>query len=130
MNINAIQSMIGGATGLSKAQVEETLKGQEIQGFQSAIEKAVSSKDNEALKKATEEFEAVFIQQLLKSMRATVPKSDLFEKSHGREVFEGMYDEELSKTMASTRQFGIADLLYNQLSAFSETKKPGLDLKG
>lgn len=130
MGTNPISALMSTATGIPQAQVDETLSQDKVQGFQSAIDKAVKTKDKEALKKATEEFEAVFIQYLLKSMRSTIQDSGLIEKSQGRSIFEGMYDEELSKTMAAGRQMGIADMLYNQLSQFDEEETKPFDMKG
>jgi len=129
MSINGIQSLVTSSTGIPKTQVDEALSEEKVKGFQSAIEKAVKSKDQEGLKKATEEFEAVFIQMLLKNMRSTITDGGLIEKSQGRSMFEGMYDEELAKSMALGRQMGIADMLYKQLSQFEEDKK-SFDVKG
>lgn len=67
------------------------------------------------LRKACEEFEAVFTYQLLQSMRRTVEKSDLFHGGTGEEVYESMLDQELSKSMAGAGKGGLADLLYKQL---------------
>ncbi len=67
------------------------------------------------LRKACEEFEAVFTYQLLQSMRRTVEKSDLFHGGTGEEVYESMLDQELSKSMAGAGKGGLADLLYQQL---------------
>ena len=64
------------------------------------------------LREATEDFEAIFLHQLLKIMRQAAPKSDLFEQSFAKGVYEDMMDEQLAKEMASSGSFGIADLLY------------------
>jgi flagellar protein FlgJ len=131
MAINSIQSMVSASTGIPKSQVDEALNEEKVKGFESAIQSAVKAKDQEGLKKATEEFEAVFIQILLKSMRETITEGGLIEKSQGRSMFEGMYDEELSKNMAMGRQMGIADMLYQQLSQFDESdERKGFDVKG
>ncbi len=73
------------------------------------------------LRKACEDFEAVFTYQLLQSMRRTVEKSDLFHGGTGEEVYESMLDQELSKSMASAGKGGLADLLYQQLRAKDPT---------
>lgn len=67
------------------------------------------------LRKACEEFEAVFTYQLLRSMRQTVEKGDLFHGGAGEEVYESMLDQELSKSMAGIGKGGLADQLYQQL---------------
>lgn len=129
MGISGLQNMLINGTDLPKAQVEQILSEEQSKSFESTIQKAVESKDQVALKKATEEFEAVFIQILLKTMRSTVQEGGLVEKSQGRSMFEGMYDEELAKKMAEGRQMGIADMLYQQLSKFTDQKK-GFDRMG
>jgi murein DD-endopeptidase MepM/ murein hydrolase activator NlpD len=72
------------------------------------------AKDRE-LRKACEELESVFMYQLLRSMRRTVEKCDLFHGGSGEDVYESMLDQELSKSMAGTGNRGLADLLYRQL---------------
>ena len=52
---------------------------------------------------------------MYKQMKKTVPKSDLFEQSAGREIFEEMLDEELMDD-ATQRGVGVAEVLYKQLS--------------
>jgi flagellar protein FlgJ len=70
----------------------------------------------EELRKACQEFEAIFIRSLLQNMRATVPASDLDERNIGREVYEEMMDAEVAKQIARKNELGIAELLFRQLS--------------
>ena len=67
------------------------------------------------LREACEGFESIFIQKMWEQMRATVPKNGLLQ---GREeqFWQGMYDQELSKKMASAGGIGLADMMYDQLS--------------
>lgn len=73
--------------------------------------------DKTALRESAEQFEALFIQMMLKSMRdaSNVMKSDLFQ-SNALETFEGMYDKELSLSMAKRNALGFADVVVKQLS--------------
>jgi flagellar protein FlgJ len=70
-----------------------------------------------ALRESAEQFEALFIQMMLKSMReaSSVMKSDMF-KSNALDTFEGMYDKELSMSMAKRNALGFADVVVRQLS--------------
>ena len=43
---------------------------------------------NKDLKKACQEFESVFMYQVLRTMRKTIDKSDLFHGGQGEEIFE------------------------------------------
>ncbi|MFH0925703.1 MAG: rod-binding protein [bacterium] len=71
--------------------------------------------EGEGLKEACQEFEAMFINNVFKTMRDTVSRSDLIKKGLGEDIFIGLHDQELSKSASRTNQFGLADMLYNQL---------------
>lgn len=73
--------------------------------------------DKERLLEACREFEAIFLNMMLKQMRSGVSESDFIEKSHARGIFEEMHDEELAKAMAQGRGVGLAQQLYQQLTA-------------
>jgi len=68
------------------------------------------------LKKACNDFEAIFLKQLLTTMRKSIPKGGLFENGFENEMFQSMYDDELAKAIAHGKGMGIADVLYNQVS--------------
>ncbi len=68
------------------------------------------------LKEAAEEFESLFVNYMLKSMRKTVMKSELLGSGLGGDIMESMFDEKLSQNLASHSNLGIAELVYQQLS--------------
>ncbi len=74
-----------------------------------------SSERDEALMKACKEFESIMTHELLKSMRRTVDKCDLFHGGQGEEIYESMLDQELSKGLAGKGDNSLALLLYGQL---------------
>ena len=70
----------------------------------------ILAQEQKQLKKACQELEAFFVQQVFKQLRATVPESELLPKSMG------MLDAEYSKIIAeSPHGFGLAEMLYEQL---------------
>lgn len=72
---------------------------------------------------ACQEIEALFIQQLWKQMRATVPKAGLIPESMAGNLYQEMLDAEYSKLMArSSQSKGIAEMLYKQLSRKSNNR--------
>ena len=85
---------------------------------------ALSSKANgslddkrAALRDASREFEAVFMNQMVSAMRKTVGEGGILNKSNGESIFEGMLDEEWAKKMASkTGPNSLSEILYKQLS--------------
>lgn len=71
--------------------------------------------DEVKLKKACQDFEAVFIGQIWKQMRASVPKEGLLH-SKEEESYLSMFDQELSLKMARSGGIGLSDMLYANLS--------------
>lgn len=68
------------------------------------------------LRQACEEFESVFKYELLKSMRRTVEKCDLFGGGYGEQVYESLLDQELAKRTSGGAGNSLASLLYDQFS--------------
>ena len=70
------------------------------------------------LYKACEDFESLFIKQMLDVMRKTVHKEDdLLGGGLSQDVFEGMLYDEYAKKMAQTAGFGLAETIYRQVSS-------------
>lgn len=69
----------------------------------------------EALKAAAQQFEAVFMNMLMKSMREATPQDDMFDSEQTR-LYTSMLDQQLSQTLSS-RGIGLADVMVRQLSA-------------
>jgi hypothetical protein len=63
-----------------------------------------------------QEFESIFVKQMLDAMRKTVDKSGMTDNGMGQDIFEDMLYDEYAKTMSKTSNFGIADTMYRQLS--------------
>lgn len=70
------------------------------------------------LEAAAEQFEAMFLQQILKQMRKAgdVLSDGSSMRSRQGDTLREMHDEALAQTLATHRQTGIADLLVKQLS--------------
>jgi soluble lytic murein transglycosylase-like protein len=68
------------------------------------------------LEKAAKEFEGVFLNQLMKAMRATIPENELFNSAGPTKFYQQMYDTEMSKALADRDTgMGIARLIVQQL---------------
>ncbi len=67
------------------------------------------------LEKAAEGFEAIFIRQLLKTMRSTLSGEGIFGKGSVGEIYGDMMDNALADILAKRDALGIADSLYRQL---------------
>ncbi|MDO9220137.1 MAG: flagellar assembly peptidoglycan hydrolase FlgJ [Thiobacillus sp.] len=68
----------------------------------------------EALKAAAQQFEAVFMNMLMKSMREATPKEGMFDNEQTR-MYTSMLDQQLTQRLAS-RGIGLADVMVRQLS--------------
>ena len=64
-----------------------------------------------ALTKAAEEFEGLFLNLLLKSMRSTVIESDLTDSGGGMATYREMLDQELAGQLAGTGGLGVKDMI-------------------
>ena len=68
--------------------------------------------DKEALKKQTDDFEALFLKIVLDE---ALPKGDGFiPKVAGRDIYRSMYNDELSKSLSGG--FGFSQLLFDFLT--------------
>jgi flagellar protein FlgJ len=68
----------------------------------------------DALKNAAQQFEAVFMNMLLKSMRETTSQDGMFDSEQTR-MYTSMLDQQLAQNMAS-RGVGLADVMVRQLT--------------
>ena len=77
----------------------------------------------EALKQAAQQFEAVFMNMLMKSMRDATPQEGMFDSEQTR-MYTSMLDQQLTQRMAS-RGIGLADVMVRQLSSALNVPPPG-----
>jgi murein DD-endopeptidase MepM/ murein hydrolase activator NlpD len=82
-----------------------------------AAQQASADKQKGELKKASEQFEAIFLAYLLKVMRETIEESGLTEGGFGKSIYTELFDQEISVNMARRGALGISDMLYRDLSA-------------
>ena len=77
--------------------------------------KGKAAKDGKsAAHETAQQFEALFLQMMMKSMRDASFKSDLIE-SQAKDTFEGMFDKEVSLAMAKKNSLGLADMLIKNM---------------
>jgi soluble lytic murein transglycosylase len=81
----------------------------------------------QALQMAAEQFEALFLQQVLKQMRKAgdVLAADNPMRSRELDTMRDFYDGALAENLAGKRQTGIADMLVKQLSGNTGAQAPG-----
>ncbi len=85
--------------------------------------RAEARQDSEEARRAVAaQFEALYVQMMLKSMRDSVAKSDLFSGSK-QSFYSGMYDQQLALHIAEDKGIGLADMIYRQLGASASDEK-------
>ena len=86
-------------------------------GLNEALQMAENVKPKLAkLQKATQDFEAVFLKNLLASMRRGMPGGGLEAKSFGGDIYRDMLDDELAKSASQSGTLGVGKILYKQLA--------------
>jgi flagellar protein FlgJ len=82
-----------------------------------------ASKDRDRLDKACGDFEAIFVQQLFKTMRASVPESALFDGGRAEEIYTAMLDQHVAENMAHGQSgIGLANQMRNKLAGYATTE--------
>ncbi len=72
--------------------------------------------EKKRLRKACADFEAILLNQMLKSMRKTLTNDSVFGNSLGKDIYKSMYYRQLSTDIAQSGSgLGIGELLYNKL---------------
>lgn len=80
----------------------------------SRLKQEAAQQTDAAKREAAQQFESLFLQQMIKTMRDAVPDGGLMG-SDQMDTYQGMYDEQLAVDLAKTGSIGIADLVYRQL---------------
>lgn len=80
-----------------------------------ALRQSAKQNSPEALKTAARQFEALFMNMMLKSMREATPQDSVFDNEQSR-MYTSMLDQQLSQNLAA-RGVGLADVLIRQLSS-------------
>ena len=102
--------VIGAPTGQQPA----TSQYHDFNGLK-ALKHAAHQDPDAAIEKVAKQFESIFIQMMLKGMRATVPKDSLFG-SNQMDSYQDMADQQTALAMAETGGVGLAEVIKRQLT--------------
>jgi flagellar protein FlgJ len=69
----------------------------------------------ERLRGVARDLEGVFVEQLFKAMRETVPDGGVVDGGSGEEMFTGLLDQKMSALAPDQWERGLSDALYRQL---------------
>lgn len=85
-----------------------------------AIESARKSRDLEKIESSAEDFEAMFVSEMMKPMFEGLATDGPFGGGKGEEVFRGMMLQEYGKLMAQTGTIGLTDTVREQMILMQE----------
>ena len=84
-------------------------------GLSATMPTVTESRDTK-LRKAAEQLEGVFVQQLYKVMRDTVPQQEgIVSGGAGEEIFTGLLDQHLAAETPKHWNSGLAEAVYRQM---------------
>lgn len=87
----------------------------DIQGL-SDLRRKAQQQSPEALREAAQQFEAVFIQMMLKSMREANPGDDGLLDNDQTRLYLELFDQQIALSMAKTGQLGLGNAIARQLA--------------
>ena len=85
-------------------------------GYLGSLRAEAASAPSKAIEEVASQFEALFIQQMMKSMRDAVPKSDLMHSDH-LETYQSMADQQMAVSLSQQGGIGIARMLVEQMQS-------------
>ena len=71
--------------------------------------------EHERLRGVARDLEGVFVEQLFKAMRESVPDGGVVDGGTGEEMFTGLLDQKMSALAPARWERGLASALYDQL---------------
>ena len=71
-------------------------------------------------KQAAQQFEALLLQEMLKSMWATVPQGQLLSGSHEEKMYRDMLNEAVADSISQGRGIGIKDVILKDLNGLAK----------
>lgn len=87
-----------------------------------ALEARTQDVPEAALRGAAKQFEALFLNMMLKSMRDTVPEDGALDSQQSR-MFTGMLDEQYANDLSQGHGLGLADMIVRQLGPLARGRK-------
>ncbi len=103
-------------TGQSVTEILSNRTASEISRIQQSPQDK-GEKECSGLKKACQDFEAMFLYNLLQQMRRSIPESGLFGSSHQKKMITSMFDMEVAGAMAHGKGIGLGDQFFQQIQS-------------
>ena len=71
--------------------------------------------DEEKLRKACTDFESIFLNQILQAMRQTIPHGGFLKEGPEKDIFQSLFDQELSRSLAGRKGMGLGEMIFRQM---------------
>lgn len=92
-----------------------------IDSSSSTSDSAGTEKKNEKLMKAANKVEGFFISFMMKQMCDTVKHTEgLFDRGQAEKMFQSRLDNKYAEGIAKSKDFGLAESVYDQFSAIAK----------
>jgi peptidoglycan hydrolase FlgJ len=82
-----------------------------------------TARDLKSLRESCREFEAIFIDQMYKTMRQSMPDNGLMPRDNATKMYQDMLDMQMARETAKGKGIGIGEAMYNQMKVHVEGKK-------
>ncbi|MFD0668488.1 rod-binding protein [Ramlibacter sp. MAHUQ-53] len=99
---------------MSDTTVSSRVSGYHDFGGLASLRGDAASGDTTALRETAKQFETYFLQQVMKTMREAMERSDLVE-NRDADQFQELMDKEVAMKMAERGSLGLADMLERQV---------------
>lgn len=87
-----------------------------VAGPMSGTQPGLAQSEDEKLRQSAKQLEGLFVQQLFKVMRETVPQQEgIVSGGAGEEMFTSLMDQHLAAETPTQWEGGMAEALYRQL---------------
>ena len=101
--------------------IKSTAEGYLLEAFakkaEASVGKGHAGDDGSKLKETCADFESILLNYMFQSMKKTVGDGGLFNDSFQKDMYETVFFEKISQTVAKERGIGLGEALFRQLSA-------------
>lgn len=80
-----------------------------------SVKKPATPPHKDRLQKTAQEFEAIFVQQMFKEMRRTIPTGGLLPRGNAEEIFTSLQDQEAARQLTTHGGIGLARIVAEQM---------------
>lgn len=115
-------SGIGALSALSKKREQNAAERAQAMSLGRGVEN--QEQLEKKVREVAEDFVSVFMNQVMKSMRATVHETPEMHGDNGEKFFQDLLDTEYSKSLSKGSGYGLTDLIYESMMTSYRVTRP------